>query len=441
MSNNEFEYEIKDNNEVRVTRYTGREEAECVIIPSRIDGRAVTSIGSNCFRDNGVLVCEIVVPESVTTIEEDAFAYAVSMESLKLPDTIENIGEDFLLATALEEICIPANVRHIDRPETLERKISVSPENPYFFADDYGLYEIWEDGNILLIAVNSSDKRVSYRIDDRATGIAIEGVRNAGHLNELIIPKKLTSIPEGALSFTGNRSSDEFGILRVNIEDGNDIFLSEKDALYEKLPDGGLKLVRFFGGEKLELLPGTRIIAEEACKNTKLEEIIFPDDDIRVHKNAFQGTRMKWARFKDSFNIFFGYEDLFTLSMLLEGFESTDKTYDFSKMDRFLMNEYLSEGRVRMMVNRMLNPRDLTEETEAVFRLKIESELDYVLEMLAKEKDVDAFEGMGDLGFFTEENIDIIIDKMNTEGHKELTAWFMSFKNSNIQIKGSSFLL
>ena len=127
--------------------------------------------------------------------------------------------------------------------------------------------------------------------------------------------------------------------------------------------------------------------------------------------------------------------------MLLEGFESTDKTYDFSKMDRFLMNEYLSEGRVRMMVNRMLNPRDLTEETEAVFRSKIESELDYVLEMLAKEKDVDAFEGMGDLGFFTEENIDIIIDKMNTEGHKELTAWFMSFKNSNIQIKGSSFLL
>src|SRR3712207_22211 len=115
MTNNEFEYEIKDNDEIRVTRYTGKEEAECVIIPSKIDGKTVTAVGSNCFRDNGVLVCEIVVPDSVTTIEEDAFAYAVSMESLRLPDTIEKIGEDFLLATALEEICIPANVKHIER--------------------------------------------------------------------------------------------------------------------------------------------------------------------------------------------------------------------------------------------------------------------------------------------------------------------------------------
>ena len=441
MINNEFEYEIKDNDEIKITRYTGKEEAECVIIPSKINGKAVTAVGSNCFKDNGVLVCEIVVPDSVTTIEEDAFAYAVSMESLKLPETIEKIGEDFLLATALEEICIPANVRHIERPETLERKISVSPKNPYFFADDYGLYERKDDGRILLIAVNSSDTRSSYRVDDRATGISIESIRNAGHLNEIIIPRGLTEIPEGALSFTGNRSSDELGVIGLKVEEGNTKFFVEGNSVYERLDGGGLKLLRFFKGESLELLPDTKIIAKESCKNTKLESIYFPNEDVRVHDNAFKGTRFKWAYFKDSINIFFGYEDSFTLTMLLEGFESSDKTYDFTKMDNFLMNEYISEGRVKMMVNRMLNPIDLADSTINTFKTTINNELYYVLELLAKEKDVFTLEGMGKLEFFNDANIDDIIDKMNTDGHKELTAWFMSFKNSNIKSSCDLFLL
>ena len=441
MSNNEFEYEIKDNDEIKITRYTGKEEAECVIIPSKINGKAVTAVGSNCFKDNGVLVCEIVVPDSVTTIEEDAFAYAVSMESLKLPESIEKIGEDFLLATALEEICIPANVKHIERPETLERKISVSPKNPYFFADDYGLYEKKEDGRILLIAVNSSDTRNSYRIDDRATGISIESIRNAGHLNEIIIPKGLSEIPEGALSFTGNRASDELGVIGLKVEEGNTKFFVDGDCVYERLDESGLKLLRFFKGDKLNLLPDTKLIAKEACKNTALESIYFPSEEVRIHENAFKGTRLKYAYFKDSINIFFGYEDLFTLAMLLEGFESRDKTYDFTKMDNFLMNEYLSEGRVKMMVNRILNPRDLADSAITTFKTKINNEFYYVLDILAKEKDISTIEGMGKLEFFNESNIDDIIDKMNTDGHKELTAWFMSFKNSNIKSGDNLFLL
>ena len=67
---------------------------------------------------------------------------------------------------------------------------------------------------------------------------------------------------------------------------------------------------------------------------------------------------------------------------------------------------------------------------------KIENELYKGVEMLSETKDIQTIEAMGELGFFTDDNIDEIIEMMGKGDKKELTAWFMSYKNRSLKSKG-----
>ena len=56
-------------------------------------GRNPLYAGANLYIDNE-LVTELVIPETVTEIKENAFYGCGSLTSVKIPDTVTNIGED-----------------------------------------------------------------------------------------------------------------------------------------------------------------------------------------------------------------------------------------------------------------------------------------------------------------------------------------------------------
>ena len=128
----DFTYEeAKDG--ITITGYTG--EAKKVVIPDKINGTEVISIGNKAFWEctslTGVTIPEgvtsigdrafgectsltgVTIPDGVTGIGNWAFSLCVNLTSISLPKSLTSIGSWGFSATGLTSITIPENVRSI----------------------------------------------------------------------------------------------------------------------------------------------------------------------------------------------------------------------------------------------------------------------------------------------------------------------------------------
>ena len=83
----EFTYEVK-NGTATLTSYTGN--ATEVVVPSEIDGYAVTALGDNLFKDSSVT--SVTLPASVTSIGWFAFYGCAALQSVTLGEAVTTIG-------------------------------------------------------------------------------------------------------------------------------------------------------------------------------------------------------------------------------------------------------------------------------------------------------------------------------------------------------------
>lgn len=82
----DFEYEFNDGT-VTITGYIGTDLE--IVVPDTIEERPVTVIGEKAF--SGYDMTSIVIPEGVTTIEEDAFSSCSMLENITFPDSLKEI--------------------------------------------------------------------------------------------------------------------------------------------------------------------------------------------------------------------------------------------------------------------------------------------------------------------------------------------------------------
>ena len=87
-SNDEYSYDVYKEY-IEITGYLGEETV--IVLPSELDGKPVTSVGSLAFFEKAK-VTSVTIPDSVTNIAESAFYYADSLVSVVLPDTVTSIG-------------------------------------------------------------------------------------------------------------------------------------------------------------------------------------------------------------------------------------------------------------------------------------------------------------------------------------------------------------
>lgn len=113
----DYTYEENEDGTITITSYTG--DAEELVIPSEIDGKTVSAIGSGIFSPlNGgnSTVKKITVPASVKTIGEEAFACADALEEVYIEDGVTEIGElAFSGCMNLKKITIPKSVEKIGK--------------------------------------------------------------------------------------------------------------------------------------------------------------------------------------------------------------------------------------------------------------------------------------------------------------------------------------
>ena len=100
-----------DDGTAEITGYAGN-SATCVI-PDEIDGKKVTKIGENAFRDRTELT-SVTIPDGVTYIVDCAFFGCTSLETVTIPNSVINIcSSAFYNCTSLKEVTIPASVTYI----------------------------------------------------------------------------------------------------------------------------------------------------------------------------------------------------------------------------------------------------------------------------------------------------------------------------------------
>lgn len=182
-----------------------------VVIPKKIEGLPVTSIGAFAF-DGCSGLTSITIPDSVTSIGDYAFNYCPGLTSITIPDSVASIDEGaFSHCSSLTSVEIPANVTYIGgyaffNTPWLVAQYQISPlviVNNILIDGTTCEGDITIPGNVKSIsncAFNGCSGLTSVKISDGAASIGRGAFENCSSLKSIKIPDSVTSIGEWAFS-------------------------------------------------------------------------------------------------------------------------------------------------------------------------------------------------------------------------------------------------
>ena len=178
-----FPFTFTTNNDaITVTGYTGPSSA--VKIPAAFNGYPVTSIGNYAFW--GSSLTSVIIPDSVTSIGDNAFLDCGSLTNITIPNSVTTIGESAFEWSGLMNVTIPDSVTSIG--------IGV-------FYNCTGLKNVVIPNSITNIgdaAFGGCTSLANIVIPDSVTGIGDYMFNNCNSLMSITIPDSVTSIGDDA---------------------------------------------------------------------------------------------------------------------------------------------------------------------------------------------------------------------------------------------------
>ena len=239
---NDFSYSI-NSTDVTITGYTGTETE--IEIPSKINGRSVTSIGDSAFRKSAVT--NVLIPDTVDYIGRNAFAGS-QIEKIVIPDSVSYLGigvfsscfnlKDVILSNnisvieealffnckSLSKIVIPNSVASLkysafDNCENLTEIIlsdNIEVITRQYFGGLKKLKRIKLPANLKKIewhAFASCSSLTDVVIPDKVTTIEFEAFLNCPNLKRVTLPKSLTEIGSTAFGYTSKLIYDSNGLV------------------------------------------------------------------------------------------------------------------------------------------------------------------------------------------------------------------------------------
>ena len=278
VGNSTYTYTILTDDTVKITKYKGTDES--IVIPSEIDGKKVTVIGSSAFYGFKSLK-NIEIPDGITSIENYAFCQCWSITSLSVPESVTSIGTGaFRFCGDLKEIKLPSNLTVLS--------------DSLFGAD----------ANLEYITFGDAEKTDTVIIPETVQKIGNYVFMNCEKIKNIKLPSNLKSIGktcfQGCISLTGlfiPQSVESIGggifgdcdaLQSVEIEDENNNFIFKDGILYDVKNEILVSAVNSLIPEKVIVDECTKTIDYSAfadCNN--LYEIEIPQGVVYIGEKAF----------------------------------------------------------------------------------------------------------------------------------------------------------
>ena len=278
VGNSTYTYTILTDDTIKITKYKGTDES--IVIPSEIDGKKVTVIGSSAFYGFKSLK-NIEIPDGITSIENYAFCQCWSITSLSVPESVTSIGTGaFRFCGDLKEIKLPSNLTVLS--------------DSLFGAD----------ANLEYITFGDAEKTDTVIIPETVQKIGNYVFMNCEKIKNINLPANLKSIGktcfQGCISLTGlfiPQSVESIGggifgdcdaLQSVEIEDENNNFIFKDGILYDVKNGIHVSAVNSLIPEKVIVDECTKTIDYSAfadCNN--LYEIEIPQGVVNIGEKAF----------------------------------------------------------------------------------------------------------------------------------------------------------
>ena len=238
---NDFSYSI-NGTETTITGYAGTETE--IEIPSKINGRSVTSIGDSAFRKSAVTnvlipdtvdyigrnafagskIEKIVIPDSVSYLDIGVFSSCFNLKDVILSNNISVIEEAlFFNCKSLSKIVIPNSVASLkynafDNCENLTEIIlsdNIEVITRQYFGGLKKLKRIKLPANLKKIEWNAfvnCSSLTDVVIPDKVTTIEHDAFLNCPNLKRITLHKCLTEIGSNAIGYTSEILYNSDGI-------------------------------------------------------------------------------------------------------------------------------------------------------------------------------------------------------------------------------------
>ncbi len=278
-----FVYSI-ENDEVTIERYTGKETH--VLIPTKIDGYSVTTIGERAFANTEIIM--VSIPGTVKTICDFAFENCY-VETVELNEGIKSIGDAAFFGCSIFEVIIPCTVESIGL-------------GAFSFCQDLGYITV-ADGNPVYDSRNNCNAVIETET------------------NTLVVGGNFTEIPEDVTAIGEYAFSGRYFLTNITIPDS--VIVIEKSA-FTFCPELGTVVL----GDSV------KYVGEHAFEDCSIESLTIPEGIKEIGELAFGGsnnlnevyylgTRDQWNKVVE--NIHFTNERLLEVNVQCE-YEYADLT-------------------------------------------------------------------------------------------------------------------
>lgn len=262
------------------------EEVEHLVFPFQI-GSYPLDLESFDLRGHNNLKT-VVFQEGFVRLGNNLFVDCPLLESIQLPDSLEEIGYDSLRGLPkLETIRLPKNLHRIDSFGLYNlsglRLIEVDPMNLVFSVVDGVLYREDDEYGKVLMLYPGADERTSFVLPE-SVGSIRSGFESAVHLESITLSGTLRNLNEGTFAHCVK-------LTNIAISGDNPSLIVIDDVLYS----ADLHTLYQFPPAK-EIL-SYRIhsavvkVGDGSFMNaSKLQEVIIPSHVLQITSGAFKGN-------------------------------------------------------------------------------------------------------------------------------------------------------
>lgn len=207
-----YRFTVKDDGTVEITGFISSDTE--LVIPSKLNGYSVTSIGKEAFSENLYLE-HVTTSEGIVSIAENAFYGCESLKSIVISDGVTSIEDcAFYGCSFLENVTIPESVSSIGNYVFAEctslKSINVASENTSYSSENGVLYNY---DKTALLCYPAGKSETEFTVPESVVSIGICAFDSCSSLRSIKIPDSVTSIEEEA--FYGCSS-----LINITIPDG-----------------------------------------------------------------------------------------------------------------------------------------------------------------------------------------------------------------------------